>query len=430
MATLFYTIGVLLLLAALSIFSYLDRVYREMGHVLTGRFREHLEIFESEIEPRFRMDRRRASLAFSLLSRFWLVAIVVVTTRAVLSVVPGLWEGAVELVVLLGAEVVVGMHFLPNVLLARTSGRWIKPLVPFIRVIVWIIRPVQWVLELNTSLLHLAEDTETADGRNGPPEQEALEALVEVATEEGIIERDEARLIEQVVEFHDKRVRDLMTPRPDIVSIPLTATIEQFRRLLIETKHSRLPVYEKSLDEICGVVVARDILSIPEREAPHRTVAELTRPALFVPETKLGSELLKEMQQKKQQLAVVIDEYGLVAGVVTVEDLVEEIVGEIREDEDRSPAPDIVRESPSSVVLRGSLPVAKLEELFGIQVGSEEENSGAATMAGLLNSIAGHVPVTGETIDYDSLRFEVLEANQRKVLRVRARRLPEAQSAS
>ena len=377
MAIFVYTIGVLVLLVPLVIFSYLDRAHREMGRVSTGRFREHLDIFESEIEPRFRMDRRRANLVFSVLSRFWLVAVAVTTAQAILEFVPELWQDAVELIVILGAEVVVAMYFLPNVLLARTSGRWMKPLVPFVRVLTWIVLPVVWVLEVNASILHLAEDSESAEGGAGQPEQEALEALVEVATEEGIIERDEARLIEQVVEFHDKRVRELMTPRPDIVSIPITATIEQFRRLLIETKHSRLPVYDKSLDEICGIVVGRDILSIPDREASHRTVAELVRPALFVPETKLGSELLKEMQQKKQQLAIVIDEYGLVAGVVTVEDLVEEIVGEIREEGDRSPAPDVIREGPSTIVMRGSLSVAKLEELFGIHVGDEHENLGS-----------------------------------------------------
>ena len=202
---------------------------------------------------------------------------------------------------------------------------------------------------------------------------------------------------------------------------PAGATLEELRDRIVETKFSRLPVYEKSLDEIIGIVVARDILEVSERDAPRRTVRELMRPALLVPETKFGSELLKDMQRKNQKMAIVIDEYGLVAGVVTVEDLVEEIVGEIGE-EDRRPAPDVVREASGAMILRGSVPVDKIGELFGVELDSVAERANATTIAGLLNGIAGHVPRTGEIVEFEGLRFEVLEANQRKVLRVRARR--------
>jgi CBS domain containing-hemolysin-like protein len=162
------------------------------------------------------------------------------------------------------------------------------------------------------------------------------------------------------------------------------------------------------------------MLEVPDREAGQRVVRELMRPALFVPETKFGSELLKEMQEKNQQMAIVIDEYGLMAGVVTAEDLVEEIVGEIGE-EDRRPAPDVVRETGGTMVLRGSVPVDKVAELFGVSLDVSSGHAGATTIAGLLNSAAGHVPRTGEVIEADGLRFDVLEANQRKVLRVRVR---------
>jgi CBS domain containing-hemolysin-like protein len=197
----------------------------------------------------------------------------------------------------------------------------------------------------------------------------------------------------------------------------------------VETKYSRLPVYEKSLDDIAGIVMPRDMLEVPDSEASRRTVRELMRPALFVPESKFGSELLKEMQSKNQQMAIVIDEYGSMAGVVTVEDLVEEIVGEIGE-EDRRPAPDVVREAGGTMVLRGSVPLDKLSDLFGAALENSSEQSGAATVAGLLNQVAGHVPRIGEVIDIDGLRFEVLEANQRKVLRVRARRVAAGAAAS
>ncbi|MGB9405010.1 MAG: hemolysin family protein [Candidatus Acidiferrales bacterium] len=425
MAIFLYTIGVLGLTAGLVLFSYLDRVYRELGRVTTHRTHEHLDAFEADVEPRLHIERRRANLAFSLLARLWLVLVAVETARGVVFFVPGTWEAAVEMIFLLGIEVVIAMQFLPSVLLARVSGRWAAPLAPAIRVFLWIIWPVQAILEMAISFLHISEDGE---GVEAPAEQQAIEALVEAATEEGILEQDEARMIEQVVEFSDKRVREVMTPRPDVISVQASATLEQFRQLLVETKFSRMPVYDKNLDDIVGIVVARDILKVPERETAQRTVRELVRPALFVPETKFGSELLKEMQRKSQQLAIVIDEYGLVAGIVTVEDLVEEIIGEIGE-EDRAPAPDVVREPSGSLVLRGSVPIEKLNELFGVELEETPQNAGAATLAGLLNSVAGHVPATGEKLEYDGLQFEVLEANQRKVLRLRARRRPSAASA-
>jgi CBS domain containing-hemolysin-like protein len=218
-----------------------------------------------------------------------------------------------------------------------------------------------------------------------------------------------------------------MTPRPDVVAIPADSTVEEFRKLLIATKFSRVPVYEGSLDDVIGVALARDLLQVPEDEARRRSVRELARPVLFVPETKHGSDLLKEMQRQNQQMAIVIDEHGSVAGVVTVEDLVEEIVGEIGED-DRVPAPDAVREPDGGLVLRGSVSLEKVQELFGVEWTATGEES-ATTIAGLLNHISGHVPLQGEHIEYGGLRFEILEANQRKVLRLRARRLPSVVSA-
>ncbi len=417
MPILLYTLAVFALGAGLAVFSYLDRIYRELGRVTTGRVHDNLDVFEAEIEPRIGMDRRRAALNFSLLSRLWLVVVAVGTARGVIFFVPGVWETLIQLLVLLPMEVLLAMHFIPELLLARTTGRWLGPLVPVIRAFGWIVWPMRGLVELAISVTRITEDEEPGTAQ---AQQEGIEALVEAAQEEGILLGDQAHWIEQVVEFSDKRAREVMTPRPDIVAIPATATIEQLRRLLVETKFSRIPVYEKSLEEIGGIVYARDLLQIPESEAARRIVRELIRPALFVPETKPGSQLLKEMQQKNQQMAIVIDEYGSVAGLVTIEDLVEEIVGEIGE-EDRPPAPDVVRESDGSLVMRGSVSLGKLQELFKLEfAGTADE--GATTVAGLLNSVAGHVPVAGEKIDYDGLHFEVLEANQRKVLRLRARR--------
>ncbi|HJY86141.1 MAG TPA: hemolysin family protein [Candidatus Acidoferrales bacterium] len=417
MGMLFYTLAVLALGAGLTVFSYLDRVYRELGRVTTGRLHANLEIFEAEIEPRLGMDRRRGALTFNLLANLWLVVVAVETARGVIRFVPAAGEALVELLVFLLLEVMLAMHFVPYLLLTRANSRWLVPLLPVLRAFVLVIWPLRMLLELAISVAHISEEEEPTAAQ---AQQEGIEALVEAAQEGGILVGDQAQLIEQVVEFSDKRVREVMTPRPDIVAIPATATVEQLRRLVVETKFSRIPVYDRGLDDIIGIVFARDLLQIPPGEGARSTVRELVRPALFVPETKLGSQLLKEMQLKNQQMAIAVDEYGSLAGLVTVEDLVEEIVGEIGE-EDRLPVPDVVREVDGSLVLRGSVSLEKVQELFGVKFDAAAEE-GATTVAGLLNTLAAHVPVPGERIDYNGLRFEVLEANQRKVLRLRVRR--------
>lgn len=411
-----YTLGVFGLCVILAVFSFLDRIYRQLGCVTTGTLREHDEMFESEIEPQLRLDRRRAGLGFAILANLALVAVAVETARGVLLFVPVGWQAAVQLIVYVIVEVIVCVHFVPEILIARTNTRWLKPLAPVLRAALVLIWPLRAALELAISVGRISEDELPAGTQ---AQQNGIEALVEAAQQGGMIEGDKAQLIEQVVEFSDKRVLEVMTPRPDIVAIPANATIEEMKRLLVETKFSRLVVYQQTLDDVVGIAQVQDLLQIPESEARHRTVRELARPALFVPETKLGSDLLKEMRRRNQPMAIVIDEHGLVAGVVTVEDLVEEIVGEMGK-EDSHITPDIVREGDGSIVLRGSVSVAKLPELFGIEFG-EESDQAVTTVAGLLNQIAGHVPRTGEQLHYEGLQFEVVEANQRKVLRLRVR---------
>lgn len=418
-----YTLSVFIALGGLVLFAYLDRIYRELGRVTTGRIRANVDIFEAELEPRMALERRKATLTFSLLAHGWLVLVAVQTTRGVTLFTPGTWESLAQHIVILAAQIAVCMHFLPYLLITRTTGRWIVGFLPVIRVFAWLVWPVRAITDFAISLTHFGEPQGDVEAQH----QEGLEALVEAAEEQGILEREEAKLIEQVVEFADKRVRDVMTPRPEIAAIPADATIEQLRRVIVETRYSRVPVYEENLDEVIGIVYARDLLHVSESESRTRHVRELARPVLFVPETKLGSQLLKEMQQKRQQMAVVIDEYGSVAGVVTAEDLVEEIIGEIHE-EDRSPVPEAIREADGTLLLRGSISLEKIRELSGAEL-EPEKADGASTIAGLLNAVAGHVPAPGETIEISGHRFEVLEANQRKVLRLRMRPKPVAASA-
>jgi len=417
-----YAAGVLISALGLPIFSYLTLIYRELGRVATGRVREHLEIFEAEIEPKLKINRKSGGRTFRILGHFWLAFLVLETTRGVVYFVPGTWESLVEFCVFLTLEVVFAMHFIPDMLLYRTSGRWLLPLLPFVRGGMWVVWPVRVFLEGAESLARISEQEQekTEEQRT----EQAIEAFVDAAEEEGIIEPEQADLIEQVVEFSDKRVREVMTPRPDIVAMPAEATLEELHAKVVETKYSRIPVYENSLDDIFGVVNAQDLLHIADTDLPKRKVRELVRPVLFMPETKAGSDLLRELRQKGQQLAVIIDEHGSVAGIATVEDLLEEMVGESG-DGRKLPSPDVVREPDGAMVMRGSMGIADVEELLGVEFG-EKSDEAVTTVAGLLSHVSGKVPASGDKVDLEGFRFEVLEANQRKVLRLRIRKLAQA----
>jgi CBS domain containing-hemolysin-like protein len=413
-----YVVSVVLVALTLPIFSYLTLIYRELGRMTTGRVHEHLEIFEAEIEPKLKINRRSGGRTFRILGHFWLAFLVLETTRGVVYFVPGTWESLLEFCVFVILEVVFAMHFIPDMLLYRTTGRWLLPLLPLIRSAMWLVWPVRVFLEGAESLARISElEAEKSEEQRT---EEGIEALVEAAEEEGIIEPEQGDLIEQVVEFSDKRVREVMTPRPDIVAMPADATLEELHAKVVETKFSKIPVYEKSLDDIYGVAYAQDLLQIADQDLPSRKVRELAKPVLFVPETKIGSELLREMRQKGHPLAVIIDEHGTVAGIATVEDLVEEIVGE-RGTEGKPFAPDVVREPDGGLVMRGSLAIDSVEELLGVHFGEKADET-VTTLAGLLSHASGKVPTPGDKIDLEGYRFEVVEANQRKVLRVRIRK--------
>lgn len=417
--TWLFALGVVLLASFLPVYSYLALIYRELGRMTTGPVHEHLDIFEAEIEPKLNINRRSGGRAFRILGHFWLAFLVLQTTRGVGIFVHGLWESAIELAAFIVLEVVIAMHFIPDILLYRTTGRWLIPLLPFVRASLVLVWPVRVFLEGAESLARISEsDAEKTEEQRT---EEGIEALVEAAEEEGIIEPEQADLIEQVVEFSDKRVREVMTPRPDIVAIAANATLEELHGKFTETSFTRLPVFDGTLDNILGIAHSQDLLQVADADLPKRQARELMRPALFMPETKVGSDLLKQMRQSSQTMAVIIDEHGSVAGIATMEDLVEEIMGESGADATH-PKLEMVRDGTSSLVMRGGTAIGQVEEMLGVHFG---ENAGetVTTIAGLLSHVSGKVPAPGDKFDLEGYRFEVLEANQRKVLRVKAQKL-------
>lgn len=229
------------------------------------------------------------------------------------------------------------------------------------------------------------------------------------------------RLLKSVIDFGETQVKEVMTPRPDIVAIRATATVDELRKVVQEQEYSRLPVFSENLDNIAGVIVVKDLFQMPEQPGGDHPVKDFLRPAAFVPETKRVSDVLREFQQKRIQMAIVVDEYGGTAGLVTVEDVLEELVGEIRDEYDVEVEP-VVRESEGVFTFSAKVAIEDMTDRLGMTI----DDDGFETVGGYVLSRAGRVPSVGERFAVDGIEIEVLEAERRRVHRVRARRMPEA----
>ena len=258
---------------------------------------------------------------------------------------------------------------------------------------------------------------DAADDRSDDNDDD-FHALMEVGEAEGIIEESEREMIETMVEFSDTRAGEIMTPRTEICAMAAGSSIRLARELIIEEKYSRIPVYRESIDNIIGLIYVRDLLQAWAEGNEEQPVDSVLRDAFFVPETITASELLKRMQLNHVQIAVVIDEYGGVAGIVTVEDIIEEIVGEI-EDEDTGHEEiiEIMEGDGGYWDVMGSTEIDKIERLFDLELEDEDYT----TLAGLVTSEAGYVPKVGETLTIRGLEVEILMADEKRLNLLRLR---------
>ena len=247
-----------------------------------------------------------------------------------------------------------------------------------------------------------------------------IQALIEMGEAEGILEEKERVLIETMVEFGDTRAGEIMTPRTEIVALPIKSTVKEVRDLIIEEKFSRLPVYRDTIDNIEGVIYVRDLLNAWSEGNENQTIASMLRPAFFVPETKFAAELLQNMQSNHVQIAIVVDEYGGVAGLLTVEDILEEIVGEIEDEDISEEIIEIIEGADKSYYdVLGSTEIGKVERIFAMEIEDDDFN----TIAGLVTSEAGYVPKTGEKLEFRGLGVEILQADEKKITLLRLRKL-------
>jgi CBS domain containing-hemolysin-like protein len=420
MTPLFIFLIVLLVLIE-TLASYISRVYSEFGKILTGEIEENLDAWEELVEPQLGLTREHAGLCAAVLQQLSLGLIALGFGAVLFDRAPHLARPTpaeiAQAVLVLVLVVVFCNQLLPTLLFNRTRGRWVAKFVWPIRLLLWLMTPITVFVRFFFSVASLAEEQAT-------PEEETaddVEALLEAGEEEGILEESDRELVRSAVEFGDKLVREVMTPRPAIFAVPANITLEAFLVLLREHSYSRVPVYSGSIDSITGIAFAHDLLQVSDAEARARAVASLQRPAVFVPETKRVYELLREMQREKQHMRIVIDEYGGVSGLVTIEDLLEEIVGEIHDEHEVDAEPQ--REPHGVWLVTGNFPVDRLPELFGEQASLSDlgEAYEATTLGGLVSEIEGRIPLAGEVVVLEEagLRMEVVASTDRRVERLR-----------
>jgi putative hemolysin len=459
------TLILALLLATLSLAAYVDRVYSEMGKFLAREYQDNIDSWEQRVEPRLHLGRESISQSASVLRQLSLAGVALVsglrlyapaTAGSILLVArpgwPEIGRAVFELILL----ILVFDRLIPQVLFVRTRGLWAMKMRYVLQALFYVILPVTLLLGLLLSIVALAEPEDTEEEEHP---SEAMDALLEAGEEEGILEESDRELVRSVVEFGDKVTREVMTPRPEIFALPDTLTLKQFTAEIDHHPFSRVPVYLGSLDNITGIAFAHDLLQVTDEDAATITLASIARPATFVFETKPVAELLREMQSEKQHMRIVSDEYGAVAGIVTIEDLLEAIVGNIADEHDEPKTDDApIREPNGAYVVSGTFELSRLRDLFADQfptplsssrypplLSSRSTAEGPAspasdpdrdtrddptalripdhyestTVGGLVSELAGHIPRPGEVLEEDGLRLEVLASTDRRIDSIR-----------
>jgi CBS domain containing-hemolysin-like protein len=449
------SVAVFLLLCLLALSAYVDRIYFEMGKFLSREYTENIEAWEEKVEPRLRLSRESAAMSASVLRQ---IALVALTFLLAIRLQGKIGHSPAEIATTVFELLLVLLVFdrlLPQIFFTKTRGQWIAKIAPLVQLLFYIVLPVTLTISLLLSIAGLAEP-EVVEPEHP---SEAMDALLEAGEEEGVLDEEDRELVRSVVEFGDKVTREVMTPKPEMFAVAGKTTLERFTAEVNAHNFSRVPVYAESLDDITGIAFARDLLGVKDSDAARLTVASLQRPALFVPETKKVNELLREMQREKQHMSIVIDEYGGVSGLVTIEDLLEAIVGNIEDEHDTEAADEApVAEPEGTWIVPGSFEVARLRELFE-DAREAEEHKGepaetrdeeheekdddaraeaeevaeaaeelltrllteyeATTVGGLVSEIAGHIPLAGEVVEDGPLRLEVIASTDRLVERVR-----------
>ena len=398
----------------LGLISFVQLLYLEALRLRT-REQAALEFFKDTLEDRLGLTTEQGALTFSLIKHSTMVLLGLVFCGIASGGAALTWGSLVEA----GASglgiMVAGAYIVPQWFYRKTSGRWLLALAAPLRWLALAVRPVTSFFAFLQTLATLNENPDEAK-ENGTSSED-LEALIEAGADEGLIEEDDRKLIQSVVELGDKTVREVMTPRASVVVAPQDTSIEDFRTLAVNSHFSRIPVFEESIDQIAGFIHVRDILKLESEERDRHELKEFVRPTQFVPETKPVADLFREMQRHNVHMAIVVDEYGETAGIATMEDVVEEVFGEIHDEYDSTA--DVKQEAEGTYLISGNVDLDRLDDLLGFRPDEETEST---TVGGLITEWLGHVPAIGEVVEQEGIRIEVTAGDDRHVEQVRVSR--------
>jgi CBS domain containing-hemolysin-like protein len=324
------------------------------------------------------------------------------------------WIAAASTVAVMIFVILVFRHLLPRILTMRRPELVLLRLFPVFRVVHFALRPVSNpMIAALQYFKQWEEDIEPV--KEEETSEEEIQAFIDAGQEEGILEQDAGALIQSIVHFGDKVAREVMTPRTQIVAVDITASVRDLLQTIVTHRHARTPVYRDELDNIEGIIHERDLLRLWQRGDKVESIRPLVKPANFVPETKPVDDLLQEMKAKGEQMVLVVDEYGGISGLITMEDLVEEIVGDIHDESDGDANP-IIEERKGVFVVPGSLELGSVEEKLGVPLVA---NTDCTTVAGAVVELFGRLPSAGEKIEHGGVEIEVLDADRRRVQRLR-----------
>ncbi len=404
-----FVFGFLLFLA-----SFVQLLYLESLRLIT-RESEALAFFKETLQRRLGFETEEGAFVFSLIKHTLLVLCGALFVAAAAARGEG-WSGFLEGFLLAWLVMMAAAYVLPQMLYRRSSGQWALPFVPFLKFLTLLFKPLTLLMGFLQSLFELGSP---APAEDRPEPGEEIDALLSAGEEEGIIEKEDSRLIQNIVAFGDKRVREVMTPRPSIIAIEASESLDSLRKLARDQQFSRIPVYESCIDRILGFVHVRDLYELDDAQRASSSLRALMRPIEAVPETMPVARLLREMQERGIHIVYVVDEYGRLAGLATMEDLVEEVFGEIRDEHE--PQHDVLRSPDGSITVSGAFDLDHLHEMFDFR---PEDGTESTTVGGLAAEWAGAIPKPGETIERYGLRIEIISADDYRVDKVRISPVP------
>jgi len=309
-------------------------------------------------------------------------------------------------------------HLLPRIISMRSPEIVLLRLFPIFKLAHLMLSPFSRPLMAALNYFHRWEE-EMEPPREDETSEEEIQAFIDAGQEEGILEDDEGEMIQSIVHFGDKVARELMTPRTQIIAADINSSVDKLLQLIVNKRHSRIPVYRDDLDNIEGLVHERDLLRVWQKGERVESIRLMVKPVSFVPETKPVDDLLQEMKETGDHMVLVVDEYGGISGLITMEDLIEEIVGEIH-DESETDVEKVVEESKGVFVVPGSLELGVVEEKLGVPLVAETE---CTTVGGAVVELFGRLPSPGEKIEHGGVEIEVLDADRRRVQRLRLKPL-------